>query len=128
LNFFHFWIFNNLFLFFLFLYWRPFWKFKKKNTTLSDDLFLCQVSNGSAVRFPFSMFFTLVTMVTATILNVFNPPKSCHTLWWIFLQSFMKFDERNPKNILIPPFLFPCQLQQSLSNRFRFFFWLISFH
>ena len=24
---FHFWIFNNLFLFSLFLYWRPFWKF-----------------------------------------------------------------------------------------------------
>jgi hypothetical protein len=22
---------------------------------------------------------------------------SCHTLQWIFLQSFMKFDERNPK-------------------------------
>jgi hypothetical protein len=27
----------------------------------------------------------------------FQPPKSCHTLQWIFLQSFMKFDERNPK-------------------------------
>ena len=25
------------------------------------------------------------------------PPNSCHTLQWIFLQSFMKFDERNPK-------------------------------
>jgi hypothetical protein len=25
-----------------------------------------------------------------------NTPKSCHTLRWIFLQSFMKFDERNP--------------------------------
>jgi hypothetical protein len=37
----------------------------------------------------------LVTMATATILNLFNPPKSCHTLRWIFLQSFMKFDERN---------------------------------
>jgi hypothetical protein len=23
----------------------------------------------------------------------FNPPKSCHTLRWIFLQIFMKFDE-----------------------------------
>ena len=57
----------------------------------------------------------------------FKPPKSCHTLQWIFLQSSMKLDERNPKNILIPPFLFPWQLRQSLSNRFRFF-WLISFH
>jgi hypothetical protein len=26
-----------------------------------------------------------------------QPPKSCHTLRWIFLQCFMKFDERNPK-------------------------------
>ena len=24
------------------------------------------------------------------------PQKSCHTLRWIFLQSFMKFDKRNP--------------------------------
>jgi hypothetical protein len=39
---------------------------------------------------------TLVTMATAAILNFVNP-KSCHTLRWIFLQSFMKFDERNPK-------------------------------
>jgi hypothetical protein len=41
-------------------------------------------------------FCTLVTMATATILNFFQPPKSCYTLRWIFLQSFMKFDERNP--------------------------------
>jgi hypothetical protein len=39
----------------------------------------------------------------------------------------MKFDERNPNFFLIHPFLFPWQLQQSLSNQFRFF-WLISFH
>ena len=45
----------------------------------------------------FNIFYTLVTMATAAILNLFNPPKSCHTLRWIFLQSFMKFDERNPK-------------------------------
>jgi len=37
----------------------------------------------------FNIFCTLVTMVTAAILNLFNPPKSCHTLRWIFLQSFM---------------------------------------
>jgi hypothetical protein len=48
----------------------------------------------------FNIFCTLVTMATAAILNFFNPPpppKSCHTLRWIFLQSFMKFDERNQK-------------------------------
>ena len=27
--------------------------------------------------------------------DFFQPPKSCHTLQWIFLQSFMKFDEKN---------------------------------
>jgi hypothetical protein len=43
----------------------------------------------------FNIFCTLVTMATATILNCFTP-KSCHTLRWIFVQSFMKFDERNP--------------------------------
>jgi hypothetical protein len=44
----------------------------------------------------FNMFCTLVTMATAANLNFFQPHKSCHTLRWIFLQSFMKFDERNP--------------------------------
>jgi hypothetical protein len=46
----------------------------------------------------FNIFCTLVTMATAAILNFFQPPpkKSCHTLRWIFLQSFMKFDGRNP--------------------------------
>jgi hypothetical protein len=29
----------------------------------------------------------------------FQPPNSCHTLRWIFLQSFMKFDERYPNKI-----------------------------
>ena len=33
-----------------------------KSTTLSDDLFFCQVSKGSAVRFEFNIFCTLVTM------------------------------------------------------------------
>jgi hypothetical protein len=50
-----------------------------------------------------NIFCTLVIMTTAAILNLFNPQKSCHTLQWIFLQSFMKFDERNKKKIS-PPF------------------------
>jgi hypothetical protein len=49
--------------------------------------------------------------------------KSFHTLQWIFLRCFMKFDERNNKK-KIPPFLFPWQLRQSLSYRFQFFFGL----
>ena len=32
-------------------------------------------------------FYTLIIMATAAILNLFNPPKSCHILRWIFLQS-----------------------------------------
>ena len=52
---------------------------------------LCEVGSE------FNIFCTLVTMATAAILIVFNPPNSCHTLQWIFLQSFMKFDARNPK-------------------------------
>jgi hypothetical protein len=49
---------------------------KTKSTTLSDDLFLCQVSKGSTVRSEFNIFCTLVTMATAAILNFFNPPKA----------------------------------------------------
>ena len=78
---------------------------KTKSTTLSDDLFLCQVSKESDVRLNLTFF--------APWLPWQRPPfrscstlKSCHTLRWIFLQSFMKFDERNPKQFLIPPFLF----------------------
>jgi hypothetical protein len=36
----------------------------------------------------------------------FESPKICHTLQWIFLQSLMKFDERNPNKFLIPLFCF----------------------
>ena len=43
---------------------------------------ICEVWSES------NIFCTLVTMATAA--------KSCHTLRWIFLQGFMKFDERNP--------------------------------
>jgi hypothetical protein len=46
---------------------------------------LCEVGSE------FNIFCILVTMATAA------SPNSCHTLQWIFLQSFMKFDERNPK-------------------------------
>jgi hypothetical protein len=54
-------------------------------------------------------------MATAAIFEFFQPLKSCHTLRWIFLQSFMKFGEKNPK------LFFSWQLRQSLSNRFRLF-------
>jgi hypothetical protein len=65
---------------------------KTKSTTLMDDLFLCQVSKGSAVRSEFNIFCTLVTMATAAILNFFNPQKLPHTT----VDIPTKFDERNP--------------------------------
>jgi hypothetical protein len=49
---------------------------KSKSTTLSDDLFLFQVSKGSAVQFEFNIFCTLVTMATVAIFNLFNPSKA----------------------------------------------------
>ena len=96
---------------------------KTKSTTLSDDLFLCQVSKGSAVWSEFNILCTLITMATVAILNFFNPQKLPHTT----MDIPTKFHERNSKKNLIHPFLFPRQLRQSLSNRFRFC-WPISFH
>jgi hypothetical protein len=52
---------------------------KTKSTTLSNDLFLCQFSKGSAVQSELNIFCTLVTMATATILNFSNPQKLPHT-------------------------------------------------
>ena len=90
-NLFIFWIFNNLFWFYIgsnFEMAAILRILKTKSTTLSDDLFLCQVSKGSAVRREFNFFCTMVTMATAAILNLFNPQKLPHTtvdiheVWW----------------------------------------------
>jgi hypothetical protein len=57
----------------------------------------------------------------------FFNPKSCHILQWIFLQIFMKFDERNPICFKSPLFCFHgncgkvCQTDSDC-------FLLISFH
>jgi hypothetical protein len=42
---------------------------KTKSTTLSDDLFLCQVSKGSTVRSEFNIFCTLVTMARQNLVS-----------------------------------------------------------
>ena len=42
--------------------------------------------------------------ITAAILNFFQPLKGCHTLRWIFLQSLMKFDEKESKKVFYHPF------------------------
>ena len=98
---FHFWIFNNLFWFYIGSHFEMaaiLKILKTKSTTLSGDLFLCQVSKGSAVRSEFNIFSTLVTMVTATILIFFNPqklphttvdiPREFHEVWWKESQFF----------------------------------------
>ena len=76
---FHFRIFYNLFWFYIGSHFQMaaiFKILKTKSITLSDDLFLCQVSKGSTVRSEFNIFCTLITMATAAILNLFNPPKA----------------------------------------------------
>ena len=71
---------------------------KTKSTTLSDNLFLCQVSKGSVVRFEFNILCTLVTMATATILNFFNPPKAAthyggysYKLSWSLMKGIQNY-------------------------------------
>jgi hypothetical protein len=126
-----FWIFNDFFNFYIgghFEMAAILKIFKTKSTTLSDDLFLCQVSKGSPVRFEFNIFLTLVTMVTAAFMNLFQPLKSCHTVRWIFLQSFMKFDERKPSIFVMPPFSSMATAEKFVQPIPIFFFWLISFH
>jgi hypothetical protein len=125
---FHFWILNNLFLFFFIFILVAILKIlKTKSTTLSADLFLCQVSKGSAVRREFNIFCTLATMATAAILNFFQHLKSCHTLRWIFLQSFMKFDERNKRKLNSPLFCFHGNCGKVCLTDSDFF-WPNSFH
>jgi hypothetical protein len=75
----------------------------------------------------FNIFSTLVIMATAAILNFCNP-KSCHTLRWIFLQSFMKFDERNSKNVLSPHFFVSMATAAKFVQPIPIYFGLISFH
>ena len=74
--------------------------FKTNRTTLSDGLFLCQVSKGFAVQGEFNIFCTLVTMATAAILNLFNPLRavthyggySCKVSWSLMegIQKLLK--------------------------------------
>ena len=78
--------------------------------------------------FVFGGHFVLWLPCNSLHFEFFQPPppkkKSANTLRWIFLQSLMKGIQIFFKS---PLFLFPWQLRQSLSNRFRFF-WLTSFH
>ena len=88
----------------IFVFWWPFWSQNGHHSKPTMDinsqhqnLLGNQISPKSEDFCIWRPFCTLVTMATAAILIFFQPPKSCHTLRWIFLQSFMKFDERNLK-------------------------------
>ena len=96
-------IFEFLAIFFIFILAAILKILKTKSSTLSDGLFLCQVSKGSAVWSEFNIICTLVIMATTAILNLFNPSKppthyggySYKVLWSLMKES---------KQILNPPF------------------------
>ena len=93
---------------------------KTKSTTLSDGLFLCEVSKGSDVWSEFNIICSLVTMATAAILILFNPSKAVtHYCGYSYKVSWSLM--KGIQFVFKSPTLFPWQLRQSLSNRFRFF-------
>ena len=94
-----------------------------KSTTLSDDLFLCQVTKGSAVRFEFNIFCTLVTMATVAILNFFNPQKLPHTTVDI-LTKFYEVWWKESKKILNPPFFVSMATAAKFVQPIPIFFYL----
>ena len=53
--------------------------------------------------------------------RIFSTPKSSHTLRWIFLQSFMKFDERNQIFFKSPLFCFHGNCGKVCSTDSEFF-------
>jgi hypothetical protein len=66
--------------------------------------------HGNGLHFE---FFSTPQKLPHTTVDI---PTKFHEVWW-----------KESKIILNPPFFFPWQLHQSLSNRF-WFFWLILFH
>jgi hypothetical protein len=101
---FHLKILNNLFLLFLFLYWWPFWNgghlenFKNKEHNFDWwSIFVSSFKRISCTEWNKKKLH-LGYHDNGRHFDFFSTPKSCHTLRWIFLQSFMKFDERNPKS------------------------------
>ena len=86
----------------IFVFWRPFWIQNSRHSKPTMNINLQhhnllgnQISPKSEDFCIWRLFCTFVTMATAAILKIFRHPNSCHTQQWIFLHSFMKFDERN---------------------------------
>ena len=107
-------------------FWLSLWKIVRSSVILLLLLFAnLHVARNITVKFlevwnKFNNFCTLVTMATSAILNFINTPKaSTHYDEYSYDVSWRLMKEIKKK--LNPPFLFPWQLRQSLSYRFRFF-------
>jgi hypothetical protein len=84
---FHFWIFNDFYNFYIGGHFENF----KNRAQFWVMIYFC-------VMFQKDLLFGVNLTFFAPWLPfwIFSTLKSCYTLRWIFLQSFMKFDERNP--------------------------------
>jgi hypothetical protein len=78
----------------IFVFWWPFWiqngRLRKPMMNINSQHHYLLGNQNSPKSEDFCIwqpFCTLVTMATAAILNFSKPPKSCHILRWIFLQS-----------------------------------------
>ena len=120
-----------------FVFWQPLWiqngHHSKPTMNINSQhhhhLLGNQISSKSENFCIWRPICTLVTMATATILNLFKPPpKSCHPLRLIFLQSFMKFDERNQNGFFNPTFFVSMATGAKFVKPIPIFFLLISFH
>jgi hypothetical protein len=95
----------------IFVFWRPFWIQNGHHSKPTLDI-NSQHHNllGNQIS-PKSEDFCILAAIlylgyhgNGRHFELFQHSKSCHALQWIFLQSFMKFDERNPNSFLNPPF------------------------
>jgi hypothetical protein len=66
----------------------------------SDDLFCVKFQKDPLIGVNLTFFAPWLPWQRPPFEFV-QPLKSCHTLRWIFLQNFMKFEERNPNFFLI---------------------------
>ena len=114
---FHFWIVND---FLKFLYWRPFWKFLKQRAQLWVMIYFC-VKFQKDPQFGVNLtFFAPWLPWQRPPFWIYSTPQkvATHYGWYSYKASWSLIKEIKKK---IPPFLFPRQLRQNLSNRFRFF-------
>ena len=100
-----------------FVFWQPLWiqngHHSKPTMNINSQhhhhLHGNQISSKSEIFCIWRPICTLVTMATATILNFFQHPKSCHTLRWILRQKRHKIS-----NVLPPLIHFSCCKQTIL--------------